>query len=175
MNNLKTGYVSSKALEAANKIADDFAPGFFNDDMVNQVAARIEEVYAEKTVPNRHQFGGTHGIPFYESRCLGIPFEPCTKEEYDSTADWNRRVTYPFTELEFEAIGALLALCYASWNACDNAEEIAQGNMLIPEHNYQELDVALTRIEALPDDQPGYVMEAAAKARWALRRLFDGN
>ena len=37
-----------KSLKAANKIADSFEFGFFDTEMIKQVAAIIEKVYAKK-------------------------------------------------------------------------------------------------------------------------------
>ncbi len=38
---------SEKALEAANRIADDFSPGFYTDFMVIKTALHIDDVYKE--------------------------------------------------------------------------------------------------------------------------------
>jgi hypothetical protein len=75
------------------------------------------------------------------------------------------------TDLEKEAIEALLQLAADTDRALDESED--QGDVtLIDGDRFNEMCSALDRLEALPDDRPGYIMGAQAKAAWALRRLI---
>lgn len=76
------------------------------------------------------------------------------------------------TELERKAIDGLLSVAYAAWNLADNTEDSGGTDLAVTRANFTELETALDTLEQLPDDQPGYTMAEAAKARWALRRLI---
>lgn len=92
------------------------------------------------------------------------------------------------TPLELKAIRGLITLARAAWNAVDNGEEIPARSLpngidsdnIFPECDSVLIDVAyaeplsdaLNELDKLPDDRPGYTMEAAARAEWALRRLL---
>lgn len=73
------------------------------------------------------------------------------------------------TDEEKSVIENLLALTYATWNAADNSEDMGDSHN-VDHHDYQMICDALDALDELPDDQPGYTMGPAAKARWALRR-----
>ncbi|WP_349782365.1 hypothetical protein [Xanthomonas arboricola] len=72
---------------------------------------------------------------------------------------------------ELQVIESLLGLAYAAWNLADNAQDLEDCHG-VDNHDFTALSTALDELDALPDDQPGYVMESAAKARWALRQLL---
>lgn len=74
--------------------------------------------------------------------------------------------------IEARAIEGLLELAYAGWCAMDDGELLENGTVVISKENYEALCDALDALDKLPDDQPGYTMEPAAKARWALRSLI---
>ena len=75
------------------------------------------------------------------------------------------------TDLQRQAIGGLLALAGATFFALDDSEELSDGKVLIEQQHMAEMSAALDALYALPDDQPGYVMNETAKAAWALRDL----
>lgn len=83
----------------------------------------------------------------------------------------NASPTAALSDLERAALEGLLSLAYASWNLADNTGDDGNG-LMVEQADFQQLSDALDRLDELPDDQPGYTMEAAAKARWALRRLL---
>ncbi|MCD9087391.1 hypothetical protein [Stenotrophomonas sp. SY1] len=76
------------------------------------------------------------------------------------------------TTAEVDVIEALLALAYAAWNAADNGEDNGE-SLTIERSEFAAVGKALDTLDELPDDRPGEVMEAAAKARWALRRVLS--
>lgn len=75
------------------------------------------------------------------------------------------------TDGERTALEGLLQVAYRAWVIADNSEDTGAGH-LVDDADYDALSVALDVLAGLPDDQPGYTMGEAAKARWALRR-FD--
>jgi len=70
-----------------------------------------------------------------------------------------------------EVIEMLLGVAYRAFNVLDGAEE-TDGGHVVDNADYAALSEAMDRLDELPDDQPGYTMEAAAKARWALRPIL---
>lgn len=73
---------------------------------------------------------------------------------------------------QISVIECLLRVAYAAWNLADNTED--DGVVLnVAQSDFYNLAEALDKLDELPDDQPGYVMEGAAKARWALRAIID--
>ncbi|WP_127158448.1 hypothetical protein [Xanthomonas arboricola] len=72
---------------------------------------------------------------------------------------------------EVSVIEALLDLAFAAWSLADDAEDNDE-TLTVDRAGFDKLSECLDKLDALPDDQPGYIMEAAAKARWALRRLL---
>lgn len=82
-------------------------------------------------------------------------------------------------------IRLLLEFLTAGFHALDNCEErplseslnpVAAASEYVIFHEwYDRLNTALECLEELPDNQPGYVMDAPAKARWALRELFGDS
>lgn len=72
--------------------------------------------------------------------------------------------------IERQAIDGLLDVALQAWWATDDAAD----DVIEPEGT-RRLSSALDKLDQLPDDQPGYVMEVAAKARWALRGLIAGQ
>lgn len=78
------------------------------------------------------------------------------------------------TKSERNVIEALLTLAYAAWNLADNSETTDDGH-LVDHAEYDAVSDALDVLDALPDDQPGYTMGEAAKARWALRGLLSAK
>lgn len=69
-------------------------------------------------------------------------------------------------------IESLLSVAYAAWNLADDTEDDGD-SLTVARADFDALSTALDQLDDLPDDQPGYVMECAAKARWALRGLID--
>lgn len=80
-------------------------------------------------------------------------------------------MTGAITDTERAAIEGLLALAYQAWNAADNSEDRGTYHV-VEDDDFKALSAALDALDDLPDDQPGYTMAEAAKARWALRRLL---
>ncbi|ASK92670.1 hypothetical protein Xtri_13340 [Xanthomonas campestris pv. trichodesmae] len=72
---------------------------------------------------------------------------------------------------EGSVIEALLELAYAAWCLADDAQDNGE-TLTVDRAGFDKLSECLDKLDALPDDQPGYIMEVAAKARWALRRLL---
>ncbi|SIO58297.1 hypothetical protein [Paraburkholderia phenazinium] len=80
------------------------------------------------------------------------------------------------TPVERGVIEDLLALTSAVFQALDNSEEREGDDWrahVIDAPWFDPMCEAMDKLEALPDDQPGYTMDAPAKAEWALRKLFD--
>lgn len=71
-----------------------------------------------------------------------------------------------------EVIESLLQVAYAAFTLADDTEDDGE-SLTVTRSDFYALSAALDRLDELPDDQPGYVMECAAKARWALRGLID--
>lgn len=62
----------------------------------------------------------------------------------------------------------LLDIALHAYNAMDNTEENENGLQWY-KPDFDALSAAMDKLDALPDDRPGYVMGPAAKAEWALR------
>ena len=78
------------------------------------------------------------------------------------------------TDAERGVIETLLNAVYAAWNLADNTEDAGDiTSVTVERGHFEDLSERLDALDALPDDQPEYTMAAAAKARWALRRLLD--
>lgn len=81
----------------------------------------------------------------------------------------------PMTTVERTVIEDLLTLTSDVFQALDNSEE-REGDdgreHAIDATWFDPVSEALDKLEALPDDQPGYTMDAPAKAGWALRNLL---
>jgi hypothetical protein len=76
------------------------------------------------------------------------------------------------TDAERSVIQDLLHLAGCSHDLLDNSEHrVAEEIIVVDEQDFEATSGALERLDLLPDDQPGYTMGPAAKARWALRRL----
>ena len=71
-----------------------------------------------------------------------------------------------------EVIESLLQVAYAAFTLADDTEDDGD-SLTVTRSDFYALSAALDRLDELPDDQPSYVMECAAKARWALRGLID--
>lgn len=70
-------------------------------------------------------------------------------------------------------IESLLVLAYKAWCLADNTEDAGGENLNVERSDFTALSESLDKLNELPDDQPGYNMGEAAKARWALRRLIS--
>jgi len=78
------------------------------------------------------------------------------------------------TDAERGVIETLLNAVYAAWNLADSTEDAGDiTSVTVERGHFEDLSERLDALDALPDDQPEYTMAAAAKARWALRRLLD--
>jgi hypothetical protein len=75
------------------------------------------------------------------------------------------------TTAERSVIDTLLGLAFAAWRLADNSEDGGSG-ITVDRKDFGLLSRYLDALDTLPDDQPGYTMAEAAKARWALRRLL---
>ena len=74
-----------------------------------------------------------------------------------------------------EAIQALIEVAHAAHDLLDNTEESGPVGSSVFTHQGRDnadLNTAFDRLEALPDDRPGYSMGPAAKAEWALRSIL---
>lgn len=76
------------------------------------------------------------------------------------------------TPLERRAIYRLVDLVYVAWCLADDSEDLGDGYHKVDHDNFKKLCDGLDALNELPDNQPGYTMGEAAKARWALRRLI---
>ncbi len=79
------------------------------------------------------------------------------------------------TTTELQALQGLSDLSRAAWNACDMTEDAGAEDIRMERKAFESLSAALDKIDELPDDQPGYTMEAGAKAELALRRLLAAS
>lgn len=79
------------------------------------------------------------------------------------------------TDLEKQAIMALIKLAVAAMDAMENSEGRREDEevVILFEPWTGQLNTALDELDKLPDDRPGYIMSSAAKAQWALRDLLD--
>ena len=73
---------------------------------------------------------------------------------------------------ERETLETLLNLAYASWALADNAEDRNGDEVVVERRDFDLIAKYLDQLDELPDNQPDYVMNEPAKARWALRRLL---
>ena len=84
------------------------------------------------------------------------------------------------TEQERGAIELLIEAASELWFILDNAEcrpaEDGDGEELVIYKQLTESgEDALNALDELPNDKPNYVLGAAGKAQWALRRLIGDN
>jgi hypothetical protein len=77
------------------------------------------------------------------------------------------------TTAEREVIETLLSLAYATWNLADSTEDSGEEGLTVQRDDFAVMERLLDKLAELPDDQPGYTMAEAAKARWALRRILS--
>jgi hypothetical protein len=75
------------------------------------------------------------------------------------------------TPVEHGALSGLIAVAAAAWRLADDTEDNGK-TLTVDRGDFDNLSVALDKLEELPDDQPGYTMGAAGKAEWALRRML---
>ncbi|WP_257811663.1 hypothetical protein [Burkholderia glumae] len=78
------------------------------------------------------------------------------------------------TPSERAVIDMLIALARATFLALDDSEEVvgADGPQhIIDSRNFDAVSDALDALNELPDDKPGYTLDAGGKAKWALRNL----
>jgi hypothetical protein len=75
-------------------------------------------------------------------------------------------------EAELAVIETLLDLAYAAWSLADSTEDAGGEGLTVERSDFAVLERHLDTLADLPDDQPGYTMGEAAKARWALRRVL---
>ena len=77
------------------------------------------------------------------------------------------------TEDVRNVIEMLIDVAYCADVATEDSENLGDGEgHIVGDRECADLSAAIEALEELPDDQPGYVMGAAAKARWALRGLL---
>ncbi|MFM0243842.1 hypothetical protein [Paraburkholderia sediminicola] len=72
-------------------------------------------------------------------------------------------------------VKSLIDVVRATFVALDDSEEGCgdDGRMhVIDSANFDAVCTAMEQLEALPDDKPGYTMDAPGKAGWALRNLL---
>ena len=89
-------------------------------------------------------------------------------EVWQARAALAAKTAVPVTE--HPVVKALLEVAAAADYAMDNTEDDGK-NLTLWRSSFDRLSSAMDALDALPDDQPGYVMGAAAKADWALRGL----
>ncbi|MBR7929443.1 hypothetical protein [Burkholderia ambifaria] len=84
-------------------------------------------------------------------------------------------VRVALTDEQREVMAALIELTRATFIAFDDSEE-QEGpdgrQHAIDSANFDAVSNALDRLEELPDDKPGYTLDAAGKAEWALRTVL---
>lgn len=77
---------------------------------------------------------------------------------------------------EREVIRDLIALARITHQALDDSEEFEGDDgraHAIAAQAFDDMDEALDRLDALPDDRPGYTLGPAGKAEWALRHILE--
>lgn len=74
-----------------------------------------------------------------------------------------------------KVLADLIALAQALQFALDDSEEIADGRHLVDAEHISNLTAVIERLDALPDDKPGYTMDFPGKANWALRDVFGAT
>lgn len=72
-------------------------------------------------------------------------------------------------------INLLLNVAVAAFHLCDDTADDGGDELRTDRASFDTLSAALDKLDELPDDQPGYVMEGPAKAAWALRALLGRN
>ncbi|MGS1064163.1 helix-turn-helix domain-containing protein [Burkholderia glumae] len=78
------------------------------------------------------------------------------------------------TPSERAVIDMLIALARATFLALDDSEEVVGDDgpqHIIDSRNFDAVSDALDALNELPDDKPGYTLDAGGKAKWALRNL----
>ncbi len=76
------------------------------------------------------------------------------------------------TEQELQAISLLIQATRAAYLALEDAEELDEGEYLVPHGAAHDLILALDELDELSDDHPECQLSPAGKAEWALRRLL---
>jgi hypothetical protein len=79
------------------------------------------------------------------------------------------------TDEQRSTINALIELTRATFIALDDSEEREGSDgreHVINSANFDRISAALDRLEELPDDRPGYTLDAGGKAEWALRSIL---
>ena len=82
---------------------------------------------------------------------------------------------YRYVEQVLRPIRILLKVAECAESMADNSEEIEgeDGRIHVgTAADFDELSDALDLLDELPDDKPGYVLGAAAKAAWALHNII---
>lgn len=74
-------------------------------------------------------------------------------------------------ETAIMALHGLYDLASAAYQLAEDSEDLGDGYHKVDHENMRILCDALDKLDALPDDQPGYTMGPVAKATWALRYL----
>jgi hypothetical protein len=85
----------------------------------------------------------------------------------------SRRATIPVEWGHMDVIELLLDLVFAADCAADDSEDRDEEGHVVDHDSFVRMCDAIEKLNELPDDQPGYVMGPAAKARWALRALLQ--
>lgn len=135
------------------------------DAAINAIALHAPAVQGEAGKAKK-KFLDARG-EYYRQRYLDL----LNRVEADALAAPADPVQGVATADERAVIEAILEVAYRAWSAMDNSEE-DDGFVCIERPDIEALSRAMDVLDALPDDRPGYVMKAAAKARWALRGLL---
>lgn len=86
-----------------------------------------------------------------------------------------REKDYRYVEQVLRPIRILLKVAECAESMADNSEEMEgeDGRIHVSmAADFDELSDALDLLDELPDDKPGYVLGAAAKAAWALHDII---
>lgn len=153
---------------------DEIQLGFSRDEMLSLIAAlrptaapdEMLAPYANiaEAIEKADWSGQSIGNKAILRAAIAAPRRP------QQPADWR---PIELTADELRVVEDLIELAYRSWRMCDDTEDRgAPDELIAARDSWDRLAAALDKLDDLPDDQPGYVMEAAAKARWALRRIL---
>jgi hypothetical protein len=108
---------------------------------------------------------------YVETFKAALPAFIARHPEYASTAEQAEGVRVD----EVAVVKSLIDVVRATFIALDDSEEGCgdDGRIhVIDSANFDAVCTAMESLEELPDDQPGYTMDAPGKAEWALRNLF---
>lgn len=97
------------------------------------------------------------------------------REQAERALDASVSATGALTERERVTLNNLLTLAGYIEHALEDSEERQDGSTILTNEHANALQLGVAVLDDLPDDQPGYTMDAHTKAAWALRRIVPSD